>query len=83
MKIQRDNFGRGPGAARRSERGMATLIFIVLLSIMLVLVMAESGALFHLHREVKFLEQQQIKRLNLSQTNATSIVSLTEKPGAK
>ena len=37
---------------------------------MLVLVMAESTALFHLHREVKFLEQQQIKRLNASQTNS-------------
>jgi hypothetical protein len=76
MKIQRDNSERGPGASRRSERGMATLIFIVLLSIMLVLVMAESGALFHLHREVKFLEQQQIKRLNISQTNSTGRAEL-------
>jgi hypothetical protein len=83
MKIQRDHFGRGPGAPGRSEGGFATFIFIVLLSIMLILVTAESGALFHLHREVKFLEQQQIKRLNLSPTNATPIVSLTEKPKAK
>ena len=50
---------------------------------MLVLVTAESGALFHLHREVKLLEQQQIKRLKLSQTNATPVVSLTETPKAK
>ena len=64
MKIQRNHFGRGPGAPRRSEGGFATFIFIVLLSIMLILVTAESGALFHLHREVKFLEHQQIKRLN-------------------
>jgi len=64
MKIQREHFFRG------SERGMATLIFIVLLSIMLVLVMAESSALFHLHREMQLLEQQQIKRLNASQTNS-------------
>ena len=83
MKIKRDNLERGPGAPKRSEGGFATFIFIVLLSILLELVMAESSALFHLHREVKFLEQQQIKRLNTSQTNATSIVSLTEKPGAK
>jgi len=69
MKIQRDNLEHGTGAPRRSEGGFATFIFIVLLSIMLVLVMAESTALFHLHREVKFLEQQQIKRLNASQTN--------------
>ena len=79
MKIQRDNFERRPGASRRSEDGMATLIFIVLLSIMLVLVMAESTALFHLHREVKFLEQQQIKRLNASQTNSVAVT----KPDSK
>jgi hypothetical protein len=79
MKIQPDNFERGPGTARRSERGMATLIFIVLLAIMLILVTAESGALFHLHREVKFLEQQQIKRLNASQTNSVVVT----KPDSK
>ena len=83
MKIQRDNSERDPGVPKRSEDGMATFIFIVLLSIMLALVMAESTALFHLHREVKFLEQQQIKRLNASQTNANSVVLQTEKPGAK
>jgi hypothetical protein len=65
MKIKPDN----------SERGMATVIFIALLAIMLVLVTAESRALFRLHREVKLLEQQQIKRLNGPQTNivATTI----------
>ena len=50
---------------------MATFICIALLAIMLVLVMAESSALFHLHHELKFLEQQQIKRLDASQTNST------------
>jgi hypothetical protein len=83
MKIQPDNFERGAGAPKRSEGGMATFIFIALLAIMMVLVMAESTALFHLHREMKLLEQRQIKRLNLSQTNATSVVSLAEKPEAK
>jgi len=75
MKIQPDNFERGPGAtnpAREGERGMATVVFIALLAIMMILVMAESHALFHLHREVKFLEQQQIKRLNTMQTNTVS-----------
>jgi hypothetical protein len=83
MKIQRDNFEGGTGASRRSEDGMATLIFIALLAIMMVLVMAESTALFHLNREMKLLEQRQIKRLNLSQTNATSVVSPAEKHEAK
>ena len=59
---------RAPG-----EDGMATLIFIVLLAIMMILVMAESRALVQLRRETKFLEQQQIKRLNHSQTNAVAV----------
>jgi hypothetical protein len=74
MKIQREHFVRG------SERGMATLICTVLLAIMLVLVMAESSALFHLHREMKLLEQQQIKRLNLSQTNSIGRAGLPPVP---
>ena len=55
---------------------MATFVCIALLAIMLILVTAESSALFHLHREVKFLERQQIKRLNASQTNLTARVAL-------
>ncbi len=51
---------------------MATVVFIALLAIMMILVTAESRALFHLHREVKFLEQQQIKRLDHSTTNAVA-----------
>jgi len=66
MKTRRKPFGRS------SERGLATVVFIALLAIMLILVTAESRALYHLHREVKFLEQQQIKRLNGSPTNAAA-----------
>ena len=56
---------------------MATVIFIALLAIMMILVMAESRALFHLHREVKLLEQKQIKRLNATPTNAVA-TTITE-----
>ena len=77
MKIQRKK------SFPRRENGMATVIFIALLAIMLILVTAESSALFRLHREVKLIEQQQIKRLNLSQTNVTATVSLTEKSAAR
>ena len=49
---------------RRHESGMVTMVFIGLLAIMMILVTAESRALYQLHRETKFLEQQQIKRLN-------------------
>jgi hypothetical protein len=59
-------------APRRSEDGMATVLFIALLAIMLILVTAESRALWQLHREVKFLQQQQIKRLNVTMTNTVS-----------
>ena len=83
MKIQPDNFERGPGAPKRGEDGVATMLLIGLLAIMMILVTAESSALFHLHREVKFLEQQQIKRLDASQTNATSVAILTVKPEVK
>jgi hypothetical protein len=63
MKIQHSDF------IRDGERGMATVLFIALLAIMLMLVMAESQALFQLHREVKLLQQQQIQRLKASSTN--------------
>jgi hypothetical protein len=70
MKIQcfnsHDRWGATPSSG---EGGSITVIFIVLLAIMMILVTAESRALFQLHREVKFLEQQQIKRLNASTTN--------------
>ena len=66
-------------APRRSERGSATMVFIVLLAIMMILVLAESRALFHLHREVKFLEQQQIKRLNGPATNSVAIIIAPQK----
>ena len=58
MKIHRTQ------TAWRNEGGMATLIFIVLLAIMMILVTAESRALIQLHAEVKLLEKQQTKRLN-------------------
>ena len=73
MKIQTDNFERGHGVTKRSEGCMATMLLIGLLAIMMILVTAESSALFHLHREVKFLEQQQIKRLDASQTNSVAM----------
>lgn len=72
MKIKFKNSERGLGAPKRSEGGMATVIFIALLAIMLILVTAETSALIRLHREVKLLEQHQIRRLNGPQTNGVS-----------
>lgn len=55
---------------RRREDGMATMMFITLLTIMTLLAIANGMALIHLHREVKWVEQQQIKRLNGPPTNS-------------
>ena len=66
MKISRTQSNQKP------ESGMATVIFIALLAIMMMLVTAESRALYQLHREVKFLEQQQNKRLNPPTTNTVT-----------
>jgi len=76
MRTHLHHFERGPGASKRSEDGTATFVCIALLAIMLVLVMAESSALFHLRREMKLLEQKQIQRLDASQTNSISLAEL-------
>lgn len=75
MKIQRKHLAGGlvvPNPARAGEGGSATVIFIALLAIMMILVMANTKSLFLLHREVQSLEKQQIKRLDASQTNSTA-----------
>ncbi len=64
----------GRVASKRSEGGSVTVIFIALLAVMVILVTVNGKALFRLHREVRFIEQQQIKRLNASQTNAVTII---------
>lgn len=79
MKIQTDNSERGRATPKRSESGMATVIFIALLAIMMILVTAETGALIRLHQEVKLLERQQLKRLNGPQTNTVVITTLQAK----
>ncbi|MEJ0089822.1 MAG: hypothetical protein WDM80_08780 [Limisphaerales bacterium] len=77
MKIQLRHYIRQDSGNRQmlaqNESGSATVVFMALLAIMMILVTAESRALLHLRREVRFLEQQQIKRLNASQTNSVTI----------
>jgi hypothetical protein len=69
MKIIPKHFVGGVRAPQRCEGGSATVIFIALLAIMMILVTAETRALIQLRHEVKFMEQQQLKRLNGSPTN--------------
>ena len=77
MKISRQ--ASLPPRSKSPEAGMAVLIFISLLAIMVILVMAGLRCVFHLHREVKFLEQQQIKRL-IAATPPTSTTNAIIKP---
>jgi hypothetical protein len=66
MKIPKENF-------RRRKDGLATIMFITLLTIMTLLAVANGMALVRLHREVKFVEQQQIKRLSGPSTNSIPV----------
>jgi len=77
MKIREANF------MRQTERGSATVVFIALLAIMVILVAANGHALFYLHREIKLLDQKQIKRLDGSQTNAVVAGQSTTIPESK
>ena len=73
MKMHLSNFDQ------RRESGMATVVFIALLAIMMILVTSETRVLIHLRREVKFLEQQQIKRLNSQSSGASVATNLVAK----
>ena len=65
------------------QNGSTVLIFITLLSIMVILATANSKALFHLHREIKRLEDRQVERLNASQTNTVSAIKSPANPESK
>ena len=71
---QTTRFRRDRLAFKSRKQGgfVATVLFIALLTIMM-LATAGGMAIIHLHREVKVLEREQIKRLNLSATNSVSI----------
>jgi len=80
MKIDRkENFMQSrSGLSDRKEGGfVATVLFIGLLAIMLMLATAGSMALIRLHDEVRVSERQQIKRLDLSVTNSVPISHLS------
>ena len=54
----------GPGAPKRREGGSATVLFTALLAIMMILFAANSKMLAHLHRDIRLIDQQQVKRLH-------------------
>ena len=57
MKLKTDNL------RRQRQRGSATIIFTILLSIMMILILAEGRALSQLHQEQRQLELRQVHRL--------------------
>lgn len=59
--------------AKNGERGSATLILFVLLSIMLILVAVNGRALLRLHHQIKFVEEKQVQRLNPPSADTNSI----------
>ncbi|HEU6448076.1 MAG TPA: hypothetical protein VFV23_06550 [Verrucomicrobiae bacterium] len=71
MKIQLNKSG--------GEKGLATILFTVLLAIMMILFVVNSQSLIHLHREIKLLDQQQIKRLNSASSNSVVITDSISK----
>jgi hypothetical protein len=64
---------------QRREQGMASVIVIAFLAIILIYVSVNARSIICLEREVKLVEKQQIKRLNVryGATNATSVVTKT------
>jgi len=60
---------------RQGGFGLVTMMFMTFLAIMVLLAAANAAALIRLHREVRLVEQQQIKRLNASQTNPVPVVN--------
>lgn len=76
MKIpQTTRFRRNRLPHRNRKEGgfVATVLFVALLTIMLMLATASGMAIIHLHNEVKLLEREQIKRLNSSATNSVAV----------
>jgi len=65
------------------QNGSAVFVFITLLAIMMILVTANSKALFSLDQDIKRVEQRQIERLNASQTNTTSVAESPAMPESK
>ena len=58
MKTDDSRIGRAPGP----ERGSATLVVFILLTIMVALLVANSVALHHLRGELRLIERGQLKK---------------------
>lgn len=59
---------------RARQRGTAVVVLLAMLAIMMILVAANGRTIFHLQRELRLIERQQVQRLNAAQTNAVIVV---------
>ncbi|HEV2456618.1 MAG TPA: hypothetical protein VGY98_20315 [Verrucomicrobiae bacterium] len=62
--------------SRGEDAFVATVMFIALLVIMMMLATAGAMAIIHLQNEVRVLERQQIKRLDISVTNSVALAGV-------
>ncbi len=53
-----------PRLARRRQEGLATIVVVVLISIVLIYVMGNARTLDYLRREVRLIESKQVSRWN-------------------
>lgn len=70
-------------SARCHEAGGAVIVVLVLLAIMLIFVNANLRALHNLGRELKRVEQQQIKRLNARTSPTNAVAAQSASTGVK
>jgi len=74
MELNTDNSSTG----RSTERGSATMVVFILLTIMVALIAANSVTLHHLRGELRLIEREQLKKYG---TNAP--VALRAQPARK
>ena len=67
-------------AQRRHQNGMAVIVVLALVSILLIYLAFNLGTLARLRRELRLLERQQTRRLQVGATSAST--STNQLPGA-
>jgi hypothetical protein len=73
------NPDRNLSPSRQAESGMAVILVMALLAIILVYVAGNLGTLHHVSRELRLIEQKQVRRLeSISATNLSALTATNE-----
>lgn len=67
---------------QRHERGSAVLVVLILLSLMIGLVFANTQALNHLHKEMRLIEKRQLKKFESKPAGDPHPSSVSQPVGA-